>query len=184
MAISNVGGRNGSMQLNTNSTSVRQSPRTDFGAQMRNGVAVGAGVAAGAVGVAAPFVPGGAVVSAALNQAAGSMGGGGYGGGGSAQAMPGAGGNGFVTSGDIPMNGPGLTTPTGGGGAGGGAGGAGNQADLMAQTKDMQEMMASFNLEYLQLQEKMQGENRSFSTISNVMKTKHDTAKSSITNIR
>jgi hypothetical protein len=48
----------------------------------------------------------------------------------------------------------------------------------------MQEMMASFNLQYLQLQEKMQQENRSFSTISNVMKTKHDTAKSSINNVR
>lgn len=181
MAISNVGGRNGSMQLNTGSTSVRQSPRTDFGAQMRNGVAVGAGVAAGAVGVAAPFVPGGAVVSAALNQAAGSMAGG-YGTGAAGGQMGGAGmagGNGFVTAGDLPLNGPGLNTPTNGSGAQ-----PGSQQDLMAQTKDMQEMMASFNLEYLQLQEKMQAENRSFSTISNVMKTKHDTAKSSIQNVR
>ena len=55
---------------------------------------------------------------------------------------------------------------------------------LLDQTKGMQEMMASFNLQYLQLQEKMQMENRSFSTISNVMKTKHDTAKSTINNVR
>ena len=179
MAISNVSGRNGSMQLNTGSTSVRQSPRTDFGAQMRNGVAVGAGVAAGAVGVAAPFVPGGAVVSAALNQAAGSMGG--YGGGaGGTMNSAGMSGGGFVTAGDLPLNGPGMSTPT----TGGSGAQPGSQQDLMNQTKDMQEMMASFNLEYLQLQEKMQAENRSFSTISNVMKTKHDTAKSSIQNVR
>jgi hypothetical protein len=59
-----------------------------------------------------------------------------------------------------------------------------SQQKLLDQTKGMQEMMASFNLQYLQLQEKMQQENRSFSTISNVMKTKHDTAKSSINNVR
>ncbi|MCP4502343.1 MAG: hypothetical protein GY822_20500 [Deltaproteobacteria bacterium] len=160
------------MQLNTNNTTVRQSPRTDFGAQMRNGVAGGAQVAAGAAGVAAPFVPGGAVVSAAFSNAAKSMGGGGG-------SMGAASGGGGVSAGDIPFNGPGMES------AGGGGKKSGNmQQDLMNQTQDMQEMMASFNLQYLQLQNKMQAENRSYTTISNVMKTKHDTAKSSIQNVR
>lgn len=172
MAI-NPTGRGSSLNLNSGSTSVRQSPRTDFGTQMRNGIAGGAAAVGGAVGVAAPFVPGAAVVSAAVTGAGQSM----AGGGGMAGAA-GAGGNGFVTSGDIPMTGPGLNSNTG-------TKSSGNaQQDLMNQTKDMQEMMASFNLQYLQLQEKMQQENRSFSTISNVMKTKHDTAKSSINNVR
>lgn len=171
MAI-NPTGRGTSIQLNTGSTSVRQSPRTDFGTQMRNGIAAGAGTVGGAIGVAAPFVPGAAVVSAAVTGAGQAMGGGG------AYGASGSGGGGFVTAGDIPVGGPGLNTNTG-------TAKTGNaQQDLMNQTKDMQEMMASFNLQYLQLQEKMQQENRSFSTISNVMKTKHDTAKASINNVR
>lgn len=174
MAI-NPTGRGGSIQLNTGSTTVRQSPRTDFGTQMRNGIGAGAGVVGGAVGVAAPFVPGAAVVSAAVTGAGSAMTGGGGGG------MGGSGGALAVGSGDIPIGGPGLNTPQGGG-----AGGAksGSQQDMINQTKGMQEMMASFNLQYLQLQEKMQSENRSFTTISNVMKTKHDTAKASINNVR
>lgn len=171
MAI-NPTGRGGSIQLNTGSTTVRQSPRTDFGTQMRNGIGAGAGVVGGAVGVAAPFVPGAAVVSAAITGAGQSMAGGGAGG-----AM-GAGGGGFVTAENIPTFGPGLNTPQNGASTGN------PQQDMINQTKGMQEMMASFNLQYLQLQEKMQQENRSFTTISNVMKTKHDTAKSSINNVR
>ena len=172
-------GQHGSIQLDSSSTTVRQSPRTDFGTQVRNGIASGAGTAGAAIGVAAPFVPGAAVVSAAVSGAAGGVGGSGSGGlGGSAAG--GASGSGVATAGadGIPLSGPGLNTPTGGQSTGN------NQQDLLNQTKSMQEMMASFNLQYLQLQEKMQAENRSFTTVSNVMKTKHDTAKSSISNVR
>ena len=42
----------------------------------------------------------------------------------------------------------------------------------------------SFNLQYLQLQSQMQQENRAYTAVSNIMKTKHDTAKNSISNIR
>ncbi|MBN2430223.1 MAG: hypothetical protein JXQ27_02050 [Acidobacteria bacterium] len=55
---------------------------------------------------------------------------------------------------------------------------------LMAATREMQEMQQSFNLQYLQLQNKISYENRQFSMVSNIMKNKHDTAKSSINNIR
>ena len=51
-------------------------------------------------------------------------------------------------------------------------------------TKQMKETQMSFNLQYLQLQQQMQNENRSLTTISNIMKSKHDTAKKSISNIR
>jgi septal ring factor EnvC (AmiA/AmiB activator) len=51
-------------------------------------------------------------------------------------------------------------------------------------TKSIQEAQMSFNLQYLQLQQQMQVEERSYSAISNIMKTKHDTAKNSISNIR
>ena len=175
MAINVTGnGNRGSIQLDSSSTTVRQSPRTDFGTQMRNGIAAGAGTAGAAIGVAAPFVPGAAVVSAAVTGVGGNVGSsGGYGAGGGA-----AGGSLAVGGDSIPMNGPGLNTPQNNASTGN------NQQDLLNQTKGMQEMMASFNLQYLQLQEKMQAENRSFTTVSNVMKTKHDTAKSSISNVR
>jgi hypothetical protein len=48
----------------------------------------------------------------------------------------------------------------------------------------MQEMSQNFNLQYLDLQQDMQNENRQFTLVSNIMKTKHDTAKSAINNIR
>ena len=53
-----------------------------------------------------------------------------------------------------------------------------------AAARHIEEMQMSFNLQYLQLQEKMQNENRQFTMVSNIMKSKHDTAKNSINNIR
>jgi len=46
------------------------------------------------------------------------------------------------------------------------------------------DMQMSGDLQYLQLQQDMQHENRQFTMVSNIMKVKHDTAKSSINNIR
>jgi hypothetical protein len=180
MQVNGPGSR-GSLSLNQSTTTPRTSARTDFGAQMRNGIAAGGGAASQAIGVAAPFVPGAAVVSAAVSGAAGSVGGGGSGGfasggsGGLAGAQS-------VGADGIPIGGSALNSS--GGATGSAASGGSSQQDLLNQTKGMQEMAQSFNLQYLQLQEKMQAENRSFSTVSNVMKTKHDTAKSSISNVR
>lgn len=55
---------------------------------------------------------------------------------------------------------------------------------LLHATKMMQETQMSFNLQYLQLQSQMQHENRSYTAISTIMKTKHDTVKNSISNVR
>lgn len=59
----------------------------------------------------------------------------------------------------------------------------GGDAALLQTTKQMQEMQMSFNLQYLQLPGQMQNESRSFSSVSNIMKTRHDTVKNSISNI-
>ena len=62
---------------------------------------------------------------------------------------------------------------------------AGGSASALSNAiEKMQETQMSFNLQYLQLQSQMQNENRSYTTVSNIMKTKHDTAKNSISNIR
>ena len=59
-----------------------------------------------------------------------------------------------------------------------------SQSSMLNATKQMQETQMSFNLQYLQLQSQMQHENRSYTAISNIMKTKHDTVKNSISNVR
>ena len=64
------------------------------------------------------------------------------------------------------------------------AAGRSTQDRLLAATKQMQETQMSFNLQYLQLQSQMQHENRAYTAVSNVMKTRHDTVKNSISNIR
>lgn len=50
--------------------------------------------------------------------------------------------------------------------------------------QQVSEMNRAFSLQALSLQQKMQTENRKFTVISNIMKTKHDTAKSVIKNVR
>jgi hypothetical protein len=55
---------------------------------------------------------------------------------------------------------------------------------LMQAIQQMQETQMSFNLQYLQLQSQMQNDNRQFTAVSNIMKTKHDTVKNTISNIR
>jgi hypothetical protein len=57
-------------------------------------------------------------------------------------------------------------------------------ARLLEAAREMEKMQQSFNLQYLQIQNKISHENRQFSMVSNIMKTKHDTAKNSINNIR
>jgi len=66
----------------------------------------------------------------------------------------------------------------------GAAAGGSGQEDLPDANKNMQETQMSFNLQYFQLQNLMQNENRQFTMVSNIMKTKHDTVKNSISNIR
>jgi len=64
--------------------------------------------------------------------------------------------------------------------------GTGDRASdpLLSATRQMQETQMSFNLQVLQLQSQMQRENRSYTAVSNIMKTKHDTVKNSISNVR
>ncbi len=67
--------------------------------------------------------------------------------------------------------------------AGTAAGAAGGEGDLLAATRALQQEAQSANLQYLQLQENMQRENREFTALSNIMKVQHDSAKAAIQNI-
>jgi len=59
-----------------------------------------------------------------------------------------------------------------------------SSGQLLSATQAMQEAQMSFNMQYLQLQNSMQNDNRQFSMVSNIMKTKHGTVKNTIGNIR
>jgi hypothetical protein len=61
-----------------------------------------------------------------------------------------------------------------------GVGVGGEAANLEASLAQSQEM----NLYYLQVQESVNAQNRSFTTLSNVLKAEHDTVKTAIGNIR
>ena len=57
------------------------------------------------------------------------------------------------------------------------------QDDQMAEMFEMQKQNQAFNLQYLQLQTELQEDNRRFSTMTNLMKVRHDTAKAAINNM-
>lgn len=235
-----------SIRLSTVATSTRQTPKTDFGTVMRDGLIKAGNVAIDGLRVAAPFIPGSAIVSAAVAgsniaasvsgqsfaQSSGGSGAsagnagtfgtslGGQGGtfgnasnvshgfASSVSGLTGGGGPGTISNGavsagnfnvsgamSIPSARPGTTAPlntTAGnigvaGGAGGGAGAAGTSDSfnsMMSATRSMAEFQASFNLQYLQLQEKIQQDTRQFNLVSNIMKTKHDAAKNALNNVR
>jgi hypothetical protein len=75
---------------------------------------------------------------------------------------------------------PDATAAALGGAAAGELGGGSEMATMHAMQRESQ----TFNLQLLALQEEVQQENRHFTTVSNVMRAKHDTAKAAVGNIR
>ena len=179
MSSTGVKNQNAGIRVAIDQSRVRQTPKTDFGNVMKTGLSRGADAVVNAGALAAPYIPGGAVVSAAIT--------------GMGQLKSSASGQGSMAT---APNGSSLNL-AGGVGGGGTAGmssnmdaiatraqGGDGQAQMMMATREMQEMNMSFNLQYLQLQQKMQSDNRQFTLMSNIMKTKHDTAKNAINNVR
>lgn len=204
-----------SIRLSTVATSTRQTPKTDFGTVMKDGLVRAGNVAVEGLRVAAPFVPGSAIVSAAvaganLASTVGPYGGGsaavgtsaaGLSAGGAGPALGGTSTGNYGADGALSLPGrrPGLDTPLnqpasnfsgsyGGSTAAGASSGASGSSDafanMMNATRQMAEFQASFNLQYLQLQEKIQQDTRQFNLVSNIMKTKHDAAKNALNNVR
>jgi hypothetical protein len=178
-------------RMSTNLSVQKQSSQTTFGQRVQAGVnAVGGAVSSG-VGMATGMLPGGGIVSAAVSSmsvlsqgATGSastqysttLPGGAGGGGGGGVGVP------SVNTTIGAPGGVGIPGTGGGGAAGlniggnGGAAGAefgGELAGMFQQQKELLKMQAS-----------LQHEGQRFTAISNVMKTRHDTIKNSIGNIR
>jgi len=176
-------------RMSTNLSVQKQSSQTTFGQRVQAGVnAVGGAVSSG-VGMATGMLPGGGIVSAAVSsmsvlsqgatgtpstQYSTTLPGGAGGSGGGGMGVP---------SVNTTIGSPGGVGIPGTGGGGslniGGNGGAvagefgGELAGMFQEQKNLLKMQAS-----------LQQEGQKFTAISNVMKTRHDTIKNSIGNIR
>jgi hypothetical protein len=163
------------VRLNTKVTEERQTPKTDFGNRLKDGLSGTASAVASGAAVAAPLVPGGAIISAALSgssQLTGSLSSGqragGAGGGANPVGLKGAwGGTSTTPSTTTPSTSTPGSIPT----------------DTYQQGLDLISAQQSANMQFLTLQSNMQNESQKFSTLSNVMKVRSDTAKNSIQNI-
>jgi len=82
----------------------------------------------------------------------------------------------------VPGGGAGAVTGSAESPTGGVAGAPGGQEQGSVESTLAQSQ--EFNLYYLQLQEQLAAENRSYSAMSNVLKARHDTVKNAIGNIR
>lgn len=198
-------------QVEVKPSSGRETPITSFGETLQSGMVTTAGVVSNTVATAGYSIPGGSVVSAAINSAGmvRSTGGSGLGqiAGGGGYAVNGMGlgtasmGGGMYSSGSgLASAGMGMMASSGqmGTAMGGGTATGGGYLDavagraaagdpssqMMMATQQLQEMNQQFNLQYLQLQEKEQTESRQYTALSNVMKAKNDTAKNSLSNLK
>jgi hypothetical protein len=140
--------------LSVDATEPRQTPLPP-GRRFAEAIANGVNALVRGAGEVAAELPGGEIVAAATREAGGS----------SAGAGAGAG-----------------ERPEGPGGAGDAGGSGGGEA--IDEYWKLQQQSQDFNLQFLQLQESLSQENRRFSALSNVLKARHDTAKTVIQNIR
>ena len=126
----------------------RQTPKTDFASRLKTGAETAAGALAATAAAVAPFVPGGAIVSAAVSS--------------------------LASASQIGSGAPNLNSALGSalGGAPGGT------------INDSLSGMQADNIKMMEIQIKMQRENTVFSTLSNILKVRHDTQKNSVGNIR
>ncbi|CAN5370339.1 hypothetical protein BH09MYX1_BH09MYX1_22530 [soil metagenome] len=128
------------------------------------------GLVAGAQ-AALNVLPGGPLVAVALRNAVG----------GATSRPMGMSGTGTSGGGMMSPEGPtGTGTSVGGTGTGTGTGGTPSEGGVEGSLQQAQEM----NMYYLQIQEQVNAQNRTFSTLSNVLKAEHDTVKTAIGNIR
>jgi hypothetical protein len=177
------------VRISTNVTVDRQTPKTDFGDRVKYGIDTAAGAVANGAAVAASIIPGGAIVSAAVSSVNNLS---------SAQGSgPIATSTHYATSGVLTLagnGGAGINTTVGapsGPAVGttvsgspnylpGGANASGTVGQMSADLVHAQ----AENAKLMQVQIAMQRENQVFTTVSNVLKQRHDTVKNTIQNVR
>jgi hypothetical protein len=137
------------------SSASRVTPSSDV--PFRDMVARGTGALVRGAEAAILSLPGAPIVAAAVRPGGG-----------------GGGGAGGVTAAAVTGT---AESPVGGTSGAAPSGEAGSVEQTLAQSQE-------FNLYYLQLQEQLSAENRSYTAMSNVLKARHDTVKNAIGNIR
>ncbi len=164
----------------------KQSQGSTFGEKVNGGLnAAGSALASGA-SLVGGVIPGAGIVSAAVSSVGHLSGGGG----GASSAGYAA----TISPGVVNLGSGGMSTTVGSGGttAVGSTGGStqginftsGATSNTTGSMNNELASMQSDNAQMLQVQIAMQRENQVFSSVSNVLKTKHDTVKNSIGNIR
>jgi hypothetical protein len=156
MSTSRIDPANTTIQSGTTTPRTTEAPKTPF----KEVFASGANALLTGAEVAGGAM-GGPVVAAAIRQARGTV----------ADATSGGGGGGA----------PGIA---GGGGTATADAGTGSRGSEVADMLAMNRENHSFNLQLLALQEEVQTENRRFTTLSNVVRASHDTAKAAVSNVR
>ncbi len=166
-------------RISTNFTVSKQSQGVDFGQRMQAGLANAGGALASGVGLLGNAVPGAGIVSAAISSVSNHIGGPSSGAYASTGMVNVSGGTGINTTvgggGGSVVSGGGAAAPNFGAGVSSNDVGMGNQA-ISGMSGEMSNM--------LKLQYQMQRENMTYTSISNVMKGKHDTVKNTIQNAR
>ena len=135
-------------------TADRKTAPSSFGATLRAAAAGAAEGLAAAAGILAPLAPAGMVLAGAVR--------------GVAQAAAGA-----ARPASSGTSGTTTLAPVSAGGA-----------DGFEAARTLQAEGQSFNLRYLELQERMQRETREFTAVSNIMKVRHDAARAAIQNVQ
>jgi hypothetical protein len=161
---------NSTPQLNTTFSQANKTQVTtnrSFGSQLKAGLSATANAVGGAASMAAPFLPGGNVISAALAGAKNL--------GSSSSALTAAGSSGGAA--------PVSTNAASGGVAGGGGVPGSSNNPVLASANAMMEKQAALNMQMLQVQQKFNDESRVFNTVSNAIKNRTDSAKNSARNI-
>jgi hypothetical protein len=136
------------------------------GVPFREMVSRGASVILRGAEAAISALPGAPIVAAAVRPSGSAVG-----------APAGSGGAAGVGAPRVPATSGTAESPAVGGTTAGSGPEGSSVEGALAQSQE-------FNLYYLQLQEQLSAENRAFSAMSNVLKTRHDTVKNAIGNIR
>ena len=169
------------VRVSTNVSVDRQTPKSDFGDRLQTGMQATASALGSGAAIVSPLIPGAGIVSAAVSSVGNATGSSTstlshqYGTVATASPMVTTVGTGTGVT-------PGVTPTTGG--ALPGYGTPDITQTPLASGPDMIANMASEQTKMLQLQYSMQQESQMYQTVSNVLKTRNDTAKNAIGNIR
>ncbi len=167
-------------RISTNFTVGKQTQGASFGERVQAGLhQAGSAIASGAALVGGAL-PGGAIISAAVSSVTQMSGGASS----AAYAATGVNTVGGGTGGINTTVGAGGGPVTTGGSVGSPNLGSGAATNNVGMMNNELASASSENAKLLQVQIQMQRENQVFTSVSNVLKTKHDTVKNSIGNIR